>query len=273
MYRDASPSFDDDTTSVLVAALHYNNDNAVDDDRHNTLSNFLTEPMKYDVLCGRDRNYMKHPGNVIYRQLVEQHIHTYACDLPKQEKMNITRLILSTMERRYGSRFIRQISSTGVGRWEILSHAQARDKISHALRNFYKQQTKKNLATTTTTTDTGGNKNDINANVNVYSCMRGDDHEISANIAIPHIDMGQHQQQLQYDAILHDIGHELGSFDDDSEVMLDDSTTSYIDLFGRTPSPKARTSSLRSSSKKQGTSNHRGSDVKLPALKNPTPKR
>jgi hypothetical protein len=134
---------------------------------------YVQEPMPYDVLCGRDRNYNKHPGNQVYQKLIKGHVSLYRTEIPKQEKMNITKSILSTMEERYGSRFIRRCcdtknnpepddvsasvapkrrrnnnssrssqrgnnsiydNTTNAATWEVITHMAARDKISHALR-------------------------------------------------------------------------------------------------------------------------------------------
>ena len=143
-------------------------DERVGDDEQETKI-FVQEPQPYDVLCGHDRNYSKHPGNQAYRKLIEAHASIYSTDLPKQEKMNITRSILSTMEHQYGGRFLRRCcdnsnspepgastakkrakttdrSSSGVNNsaiataWQVMTHVGARDKISHALRNEKKKK-------------------------------------------------------------------------------------------------------------------------------------
>ena len=98
----------------------------------------VLEPLPMDILCGRDRNYTKHPGNQIYRQLLEDQSSIYETKLSKVAKMEVTKYIVGTMQNQHGSRFIRQTDDG----WEELSNTQARDKTSHALRFLHKSNTK-----------------------------------------------------------------------------------------------------------------------------------
>jgi hypothetical protein len=111
-----------------------------------TASSVIVEPSPMDVLCGRDRNYTKHPGNQVYRNLLEQQAFKYETKLSKAAKMEITKSIVQTMQTEHGSRFVRRIGNHHQG-WEVLSHIQARDKTSHALR-FHNNTTKKSRKTT-----------------------------------------------------------------------------------------------------------------------------
>lgn len=88
-------------------------------------------PTDNDVLCGRDRNFSKHPGNLLYRVQVERQASAYAVATTKQAKMKITKSIVHVMQTQYGSRFLRR---TEANQWEVLTNVQARDKTSHALR-------------------------------------------------------------------------------------------------------------------------------------------
>jgi hypothetical protein len=91
----------------------------------------IDEPLDMDVLCGRDRNFAKHPGNLLYRQLVERQASAYALATTKPAKMKITKSIVHTMQTQHGSRFLRRTENN---LWETLTNVQARDKTSHALR-------------------------------------------------------------------------------------------------------------------------------------------
>lgn len=97
-------------------------------------STSIVNPLPMDILCGRDRNYTKHHGNQIYRQLLEEQSSRYETTLSKVAKMEVTKYIVGIMQHQYGSRFIRR---TDEG-WEELSNTQARDKTSHALRFLHK---------------------------------------------------------------------------------------------------------------------------------------
>ena len=100
--------------------------------RSNSSSSIIIDgPTDNDVLCGRDRNFAKHPGNILYRFQVERQASSYAIATTKQAKMKITKAIVQVMQTQYGSRFLRR---TEANQWEVLSNLQARDKTSHALR-------------------------------------------------------------------------------------------------------------------------------------------
>lgn len=86
----------------------------------------------YDVLCGKDKTYENHVGNRLYRELVVNAAPKYTAAISKQEKMQMTRDIVSSLTLQYGSRFMK-VSSVHGG-WEEINMAAARDKTSHALR-------------------------------------------------------------------------------------------------------------------------------------------
>lgn len=140
-----------------------NSDSSKDRDEEQA-TEFVHDPLTFDVLCGHDRNFNKHPGNQVYRQLIEEHFLAYQSNVSKQEKMNITRSIRTIMEHQYGSRFLRNCEemkkkkrgnryeeddqdqddrkSEGApavaAAWQVMTHTKARDKISHALRTYKK---------------------------------------------------------------------------------------------------------------------------------------
>jgi hypothetical protein len=87
---------------------------------------------QFDVLCGKDKTYENHAGNRIYRDMIVAVAPLYAAATSKQDKMQMTSEIVSTLTTEHGSRFLK-ISSTHGG-WEEVSIAAARDKTSHALR-------------------------------------------------------------------------------------------------------------------------------------------
>lgn len=229
---------------------------------------FVQEPQPFDVLCGHDRNYNKHPGNKEYRKLIEGHVNVYKLDISKQEKMNITRSILSIMEHRYGSRFIRRsCGSTSteaapdlddtsatrkkrvrrsrvcktVATWEVLTHMEARDKISHALRSCHRQRRQQSQ---------GGNIGTFYDD----SILAGIQDAGSINVAIPGTDSDPnigfpYPADLGHDKhLLHDdIGlYGIDSFDE-SSLSFDDSHT-LLQLFsggGVKSSPSASATTFK----------------------------
>eukprot|EP00977_Amphora_coffeiformis_P015328 scaffold4510_cov183-Amphora_coffeaeformis.AAC.13 len=90
----------------------------------------VTEPTEMDILCSKDKSVAKHPGNLVFRERIEQGTADYSTAVSKQEKMKITRDIVTFMQQNYGSRFLKQKGDA----WVEINNQMARDKVSHALR-------------------------------------------------------------------------------------------------------------------------------------------
>lgn len=88
------------------------------------------EPNEMDVLCSKGKSVLKNPGNILFRERIEASTPTYAGSTNKQEKMKITKDIVSYMQIKHGSRFLKK---KGTG-WVEINNLSARDKVSHALR-------------------------------------------------------------------------------------------------------------------------------------------
>lgn len=101
----------------------------------NRLSGVIDTPTSTDILCGKDKTYSQHPGNLFYRQLIEQHAAGYSLAASKQDKIKITRMVLADLQ---GRRFL-QPDRNHKGRWVVVPQQKVRDKCSHALR-FYCNQ-------------------------------------------------------------------------------------------------------------------------------------
>jgi hypothetical protein len=105
----------------------------------------IDTPKAADILCGKDKTFGKHPGNMLYRDLIEAKALDYANATYKLDKMKLTTEIVDTMVSEFGSRFLRPVgphtstdnvdgSVRSVYGWEEISLTAARDKTSHALR-------------------------------------------------------------------------------------------------------------------------------------------
>jgi hypothetical protein len=106
----------------------------------------ITSPADIDILCGKDKTFNKHPGNLLYRQLIEEHAQGYTNECSKQIKMKVTKDIVGQMERS-GARFIRKVGNEC---WKEISNQEARDKTSHALRYCAGSQGKQPAVAATT---------------------------------------------------------------------------------------------------------------------------
>jgi hypothetical protein len=100
-------------------------------DAHLSLTMMIERPSATDILCGQDKKYAKHAGNVVYRNMIQARAADYATASTKQDKMRMTTKIVSELLSLHGSRFLKCSLNGG---WEELSAAAARDKTSHALR-------------------------------------------------------------------------------------------------------------------------------------------
>jgi hypothetical protein len=91
----------------------------------------ITHPNNLDILCGKDKNYLKHPGNQMFRFWIVRHAKAYQSATSRVEKMAITRKIVTALKERYQSRFLKPAKYGG---WSEIDDLAARDKVSHALR-------------------------------------------------------------------------------------------------------------------------------------------
>jgi len=94
------------------------------------------EPQENDVLCGRDKSYNRHPGNKVFKAMIVTKAELYCATSTKQEKMDMTKLIVNTLKAEHGARFLKPVKFAAANEpaWEEISDQLARDKVSHALR-------------------------------------------------------------------------------------------------------------------------------------------
>lgn len=113
----------------------------------------IEEPTENDILCGKDKTYSKHRGNIIFRDKIISMTCEYRNASSKPARMKLTKIIVESLKMEYNARFLRSIESESNNNddgdgvtWEEISDQQARDKTSHALRFALKkldlQQTK-----------------------------------------------------------------------------------------------------------------------------------
>jgi hypothetical protein len=91
----------------------------------------VEQPEKYDILCGKDKTYGMHPGNLAFRVTIDNWVEAYKHSNSKEEKMKITRRIVAHMQNQFRSRFLKL---TVEHVWQEIPDQAARDKVSHALR-------------------------------------------------------------------------------------------------------------------------------------------
>jgi hypothetical protein len=103
-------------------------------------------PTDKDILCGRTST-SKHPGNIRFRRLVLARVDDYMHSTKKATKSMITATILDEAHKN-GARFMKFDRKTNT--WGLITSAEARDKVSHAIRDqvrIYKAGTKSTRST------------------------------------------------------------------------------------------------------------------------------
>ena len=88
-------------------------------------------PNDCDILCGKNKNFSKHPGNRLFKDVIASYADCYNETSSKQQRMAITKEIVRTVKSNYNARFLKPM---GDGKWEEIGDNISRDKVSHALR-------------------------------------------------------------------------------------------------------------------------------------------
>lgn len=96
----------------------------------------VVEPTEFDVLCAKEKFAIVHTGTRRFRTLIDDYQGRYADATTKEDKMRITKEIVGIVERT--GRFLRYTKGAPVP-YEELTHLEARDKTSHALRTACKR--------------------------------------------------------------------------------------------------------------------------------------
>jgi hypothetical protein len=104
--------------------------------------NLVQTPHENDILCGKEKHCIIHPGTRRYRQFIDAYQPRYREAANKNDKMEITKEIVLTLGRT--GRFLRYNKETQT--YEELSHLESRDKTSHALRTACKRISKQQKA-------------------------------------------------------------------------------------------------------------------------------
>lgn len=91
-------------------------------------------PAPFDILCGKDKSFLSHHGNRVFRDMIHTFRDVYARAKSKPEKMKLTKIIVRQLQETYHTRFLKFCPDNG-GTWEEISNQAARDKVSHALRH------------------------------------------------------------------------------------------------------------------------------------------
>lgn len=89
----------------------------------------IKNPSNDDILCGKNKICIKHPGSKSFRRIIESYTLKYQQASSRNEKMEVTKEIFDKLQTR---RFLKYNEETDM--WETLHPLAIRDKIGHALR-------------------------------------------------------------------------------------------------------------------------------------------
>ena len=94
-------------------------------------------PRQTDVLFGRGRPIMRHPGNAVLRNVVQNKLEEYASAKSKKQTTDVTWEVVRTLKGKYGARFLKEenIENSGLG-WIEVSNETARQKVRIAFRDL-----------------------------------------------------------------------------------------------------------------------------------------
>ena len=99
----------------------------------------MLTPLPTDILSGRGRTNMNHPGNKYFVQTVRSRVEEYLQATKRIEKTAVVGTMLADLYEE-GVRFLRFVRSTQS--WEIMTPEQAHEKASHAIRDQIKYNRK-----------------------------------------------------------------------------------------------------------------------------------
>ncbi len=124
--------------------------------KENKSFNKIECPMIEDVLFGRGWPIMKHPGNVIFRHIVDSKLDEYQNEETKRGKTFIACSVVNIIKQQgNGGRFLKEDS----GWWVEVSDEMARQKVSIAFRDARKlkirQESKASIASAASLVGTG----------------------------------------------------------------------------------------------------------------------
>jgi hypothetical protein len=129
-------------------------------------------PSHSDILFGRGRPIMNHPGNAVLRNVVRLKLEEY-CNVPSNKQATtLTWEVVRILKDKYGARFLKEetTQSNGLG-WIEVSNDTARLKVRVAFRDkrtkLFKTTAAATTATATATANTNTNTAGTNTNPNM----------------------------------------------------------------------------------------------------------
>ncbi len=79
---------------------------------------------------------MRHPGNAVLRNVIEQKLEKYASAKSKKETTDVTWEVVRILKGNYGARFLKEVVESGGSGWIEVSTDTARQKVRIAFRDL-----------------------------------------------------------------------------------------------------------------------------------------
>ena len=97
------------------------------------LRNYFSKPQSLDVCCGRGKGFFRQPGNVIFQEVIRNHLDAYEQADSRTSKRAIVSTIVKSIRIDHKLRFIKK--DPAVGKWYVLSCSVSHEKTGHAIRD------------------------------------------------------------------------------------------------------------------------------------------
>jgi hypothetical protein len=117
-------------------------DTRMKSDSSDIRSALILVPRNFDVLFGKDKAALSHPGNLRFHLIVEMHQNLYEA-VGRREKTKVADRVLQIIHDSNG-RFLKR----GKLGWEEVDRASARDKVSHYFRRLRDTRNEQNSNST-----------------------------------------------------------------------------------------------------------------------------
>jgi len=103
----------------------------------NKCDSIIECPNQTDILFGRGRPIMRHPGNAILRYVVQSKLEEYTNAKNKKETTDVTWSVVRILKGKYGARFLKEetVETNGLA-WVEVSNETARQKVRIAFRDL-----------------------------------------------------------------------------------------------------------------------------------------
>jgi hypothetical protein len=146
MNNDMSNNTNNDINNMNSNMMHTMTSNHINMDASlgNNISNVVSEPGPYDIVCGRNSGAYNYIGNRRFRVTIEMNLQRYIDSPTREDKTNVIKSIVWMLHEQVGARFLKKETfkkssgsrKRGTPRYTVMTDKQAREKVGHALRDL-----------------------------------------------------------------------------------------------------------------------------------------